>query len=748
MKKILSSAVALTLGFTLIAAPIVNGGEELNARDGDTAPKNPYPFTVAEVLQDKDEKKRYGLLKDAHNDFRLQSGTDNAVRNGNGNKFGLGEDLDVVTPVEWDGNQTVSNVVVLLAEYPDHPVNDLQPNDTEMYYEDYTKEHFEGLVFGEEGYEGPNGENFISVKQLLEEQSGGSHTIEGEVFGWYTVDKPSTYYGDEDHESTRRYELVEDVLRELGKDAAANNLDLSRYDQMDQYDRDNDGNIFEPDGVIDYVMVVQSTVAEDGVFMSDNLTADESIWPHYWHIDEPIDLDGTDLKGYSYTIQGATGGAAIYAHEFGHALGLHDEYDNTYSGDGEPIAYWSLMSSGSWAGKIPQTEPTGFSPYAKEILQATFGGNWLTGETISLDDIDEEGIELLLDQASTKGTNNSVVKVELPEKVVTIEEPFSGDYAYYSERGNDLDNDLIYEVDLSSAADALLTFKTSYQIEEGWDFASVQVREEGSNEWVAIEGNITTTEAEGEDRNPGHGITGRSDGWIDAEFDLSAYVGSTIELAFHYFTDTNTVESGFWADDIRITAGEEEILFDDAEGAISPILDGFIRTTGTFSGEHYYLLEWRNHQGSDTALAHLRPITNNPELMSYDPGLVIWYVDNTQDNNAVGDHPGDGYLGVVDADQKTVMWTDRYVTRTRYQIHDAAFGLEQSEKMYLDYDSLYGAGVRDNVTQANPLFDDSQSYSNSGQPDAGRNVPSYGLKIRVIGESDDRSVGKILLTVD
>ncbi|MCZ8486632.1 immune inhibitor A [Vibrio lentus] len=35
---------------------------------------------------------------------------------------------------------------------------------------------------------------------------------------------------------------------------------------------------------------------------------------------------------------------------YGHDLGP-DEYDTQYTGKGEPVSYWSIMSSGSWAGQ-------------------------------------------------------------------------------------------------------------------------------------------------------------------------------------------------------------------------------------------------------------------------------------------------------------------------------------------------------------------------------------------------------------
>ncbi|MEI5908794.1 immune inhibitor A domain-containing protein [Bacillus spongiae] len=671
----------------------------------------------------------------------------NAFTNGNGNKLGKAKKNAPGNLVEenYEGEVRTDEVLVLLVEFPDFKANDMNPEDTDMYYADYAKEHYEDLVFGENGYEGPNGENLISMKQYYEQQSGGAYTVDGAVAGWYEAEHPAAYYGaaNGDSNDTDARSLVREALDAAAADPT---IDLADFDKEDRYDLDGDGDLREPDGLVDHLMIVHSSVGQEA---GGGQLGEDAIWSHRWNLGGVYGIEGTEtdvsywdglMAAYDYTVQPADGAAGVFSHEYAHDLGLPDEYDTQYTGQGEPVSYWSLMSSGSWAGIIPGTEPTGFSAWAKEELQASMGGNWLHGGEINIEDLDGKGLEAVLDEGVSKGTNLDALRVNLPQKEQVINTPATGSYEYHSQSGHDLDNSLVTTVDLTNATSGALNFKAWYQIEQGWDFGSVQVKD-GNDDWVAIQGNITTTD-DPHGQNPGHGITGSSDGWVDASFDLSAYAGKEVQVKINYWTDPAAAEAGLYVDDVQVVVDGAEVLFDGAEGEAVVDLDGFVKTDGKFFSDHYYLLEWRTHNGVDEGLKHIR---RGDSLMTFDDGLIVWYVDDSYDNNWTGAHPGEGFLGVVDADQKTLYWSDDSVASTRYQVHDAAFSLDKSEKMFLDYSDLLGITLTDNYTKRNPLFDDSKNYLNAGLPDAGRNVPNYGLNIRVTGQSADGKVGKVLL---
>ncbi|BBM00540.1 immune inhibitor A domain-containing protein [Microbulbifer sp. GL-2] len=650
-------------------------------------------------------------------------------------------------PIEfenYDGDTRTAKVLAILMDFPDFPHNSIEPGETDMYYEDYAAQHYADLLFSQEGFTGPEGETLLSMQQFYWQQSGYSYSVEGSVAGWYTASQPAAFYGNNENGDARA--LVREALLAAAADPSVN---LSDFDIEDRYDLDGDGNFWEADGLVDHIMIFHSSVGEEA---GGGQLGEDAIWAHRWNLGGVFAIPGTTaevddwggtMAAFDYTIQPADAAAGVVSHEYGHDLGLPDEYDTSgpeNTGRGEPVSSWSVMSSGSWAGIIPGSEPTGFSAWAKEYLQHNHGGNWLHGETISLEKIPANGIELLLDEAVHKGTNNDAVRIDLPQKKVVVATPSSGEYAYFSGSDNNLQNSMVIPVDLTDEQSASLSFKIWYDIEQDWDYGAVMV--DLGEGFTSIPGSITT-ESNPNEQNPGHGITGSSSGWVDAEFDLSAFAGKQFNLALVYITDAYEANPGFYADDITLNIGGEAAVFDDAEGESNFSLAGFSRNPGYSLHDHYYLLEWRTHRGVDQGLAHVNVAG---QMLTFNEGLLVWYADTSFDNNWVGIHPGDGFLGVVDADQKVLKWSDDSVASTRYQIHDATFSTDWVGQLNLDLLEDFGVSLTDTHNRPHRVFSDRRSFTNIEIPDAGRAITSYGLKVRVVARSNDKSVGKIFIT--
>lgn len=666
-----------------------------------------------------------------------------SLTNGKGNKLGQAKKNRPDNLVEeiYDGDTRTARVLAILMEFPDFPHNSIQPGETGMYFEDYTPEHYADLLFGDTTWTAPNGHETHSMNMFYQSQSGGSYAVEGQVAGWYMAQNNAAYYGNNVDGDIRT--LVREALLHAAADP---NVNLSQFDIEDRYDLDGDGNLWEPDGLVDHIMIFHSSVGEEA---GGGQLGEDAIWAHRWNLGGVYGIEGSStdvpywggvMAAFDYTVQPADSAVGVVSHEYGHDLGLPDEYDTQYTGRGEPVSSWSIMSSGSWAGLLGGTEPTGFSAWSKEFLQDALGGNWLHGATVEFDEITSEGVTGLLDQAVSKGTNNDAIRINLPDKATVVAEPTSGEFAYFSGKGNDLFNRMSTNIDLTEATSATAKFKAWYDIETDWDYAYVYVvSEEGVS---FLQGNITT-DTNPHDQNRGNAITGNSNGWVDAEFDLSAFAGQVISLTFLYETDGFVANPGLYVDDFTVETDGAVIAQANADSTDELFaFSGFAPDSGTNYTTHYYLAEWRTHQGIDKGLAHINVAG---QIMAFEEGLLLWYVDDSYTDNWVGIHPGDGFVGVVDADQHTNTWSDKSAASTRYQIHDATFSLDKSEKMFLDLKENYGIEMRDNFTKRNPVFDDSATFISNDIPDAGRNVPNYGIKIRVTSQSKDKSVGQILI---
>lgn len=108
-------------------------------------------------------------------------------------------------------------------------------------------------------------------------------------------------------------------------------------------------------------------------------SADPSIiWSHSWDVSDATGLDGYMADGVklnNYAMMPEVGGdltnylgggaygpypptVGVYAHEYGHVLGLPDQYDYGYESEG--TGYYSLMAGGSW-NRYPYTAMPGWS---------------------------------------------------------------------------------------------------------------------------------------------------------------------------------------------------------------------------------------------------------------------------------------------------------------------------------------------------------------------------------------------------
>ncbi|MFC4559397.1 choice-of-anchor J domain-containing protein [Virgibacillus kekensis] len=145
----------------------------------------------------------------------------------------------------------------------------------------------------------------------------------------------------------------------------------------------------------------------------------------------------------------------------------------------------------------------------------------------------------------------------LPVPWESVADPLgSYNQVLWGNQGNELDNALIFEVDLSGVDTATLQFDNYIDIEEKWDFGVVQVSTDGGQSWTNLANENTRSDivAEGypaiKENLPG--FTGHYEDWQQETFDLLAYTGQKVHIAFRYMTDWGYNDSGWFIDNIEI----------------------------------------------------------------------------------------------------------------------------------------------------------------------------------------------------
>ncbi len=201
-----------------------------------------------------------------------------------------------------------------------------------------------------------------SMNDFYQENSYGIYSVQGLVQTWTVSVDP---YSDIDPTD---YNQVRDMIA-----AAIGQLDpLIDYSLYDNDGPDGIPDSGDDDGNVDALFFVHAGPGREQ-------TGDSSdIWSHAWAFSGGLSTnDGVDCYRYSVEPEMLSDGTlmtiGVFAHEYGHVLGLPDLYDTDYSSSG--IGNWGLMSGGSWSrrsGDAVGSSPSHLSAWCKIQL------GWLT----------------------------------------------------------------------------------------------------------------------------------------------------------------------------------------------------------------------------------------------------------------------------------------------------------------------------------------------------------------------------------
>jgi immune inhibitor A len=618
-------------------------------------------------------------------------------------------------------------------------------DNTTVWQPDYSRAHFQQMYFGS---------GADSLKSYYEKQSSGRYSVDGTVTDWVKVKYNEARYGRSNgfpcagNVCNNTWDLVRDAVNQWVADrlAAGATLEqvkaeLASFDQWDRYDADSDGDFNEADGYIDHFQIVHSGGDQaDG----DPIQGEDAIWSHRWYT-YPTSPDGpagnkrggaqigtTGLWVGDYTIQPENGGISVFAHEYGHDLGLPDHYDTSgpAAGNENGVNWWSIMGQSrvSAPGEALGTRAADLSAWDKLQL------GWLDYEVVVA------GQDRTLDLGPHEYNTDKAqgVVVVLPDKQVSNNygAPFAGTKMYWSGKGDDVDNSAVRDLDLTGKTSATLTLKARYDIEADFDYLYVQVSTDGGQNWTSLDGTVNGA-AFPKDGSNAPALSGTQATWADVSVPLTSVVGKQAKFRFRYLTDGGVAPDGFFADDIKITADGATLFSDGAEGATTGwTLNGFKTTTGTETAafDNFYIATNRTYASYDQ---HMQTgpynfgFPDRPDYVEHFPyqdGLVVSYWDTSHGDNNSSQHPGEGLILPIDANPEPIYNLQGQPWRPRIAGYDAPFSLQKSDSF-----TLHAAGrasyIRGKGPQ--PLFDDGKTYWFAEQPTAGVKVPKAGVKIRV-----------------
>ncbi|WP_091433506.1 immune inhibitor A domain-containing protein [Micromonospora yangpuensis] len=685
--------------------------------------------------------------------------------------------------------EKTDQIFVILAEFgnerhPDYPDKDLNPDwpgptrfdgpqhneipepnrsvdNSTVWQADYSPEYFRQLYFG-------TGRGDESLKQYYEAQSSGRYSVDGQVTNWVKVPFNEARYGRSLDEAdtdpnvcasnvcNNVWALVRDAANQWVADQKAQGrsdaeiaADVKAMDKWDRYDHDGDGNFNEPDGYIDHFQIVH---AGGDMADGDPIQGEDAIWSHRWYayatqqgLTGPPNFPagGTQIGNTGvwigdYTIQPENGGRSVFYHEYGHDLGLPDDY-NVISGGDNNNEHWTLMAQSRLGGKNDGgIGERGGDLGAWNKLQL----GWLDYEVV----VAGQKKTLNLGPQEYNSDKPQAAVVVLPQREYEFDngKPFEGDKQFFSGNADDLNNTMTRTIDLTGKSTAAVSLKGRYSIEEDYDYLFFEGSVDGGATWTMLPGTV-----DGEPippispDDPRPALDGSSGGeWVDINIPLDFAAGKVAQFRLRYQTDGGVSEGGFYGDAVTVTADGAVLATDGAEdGPGEWTLDGWTIAEETYTRlfDNYYIAGHRSYVSYDKYLqtgpyffgyANTKP--DWVDHYAYQEGLLISYWNTRWADNDTFAHPGEGRNMIIDSRPEPIYNLTGQPWRARVQVYDAPFSLRKADSFTLHVNSQpqYIRGKA-----AKPLFDDTKKYWFAELPNHGVKLPATGTKIRVVEEN-------------
>lgn len=216
----------------------------------------------------------------------------------------------------------------------------------------------------------------------------------------------------------------------------------------------------------------------------------------------------------------------------------------------------------------------------------------------------------------------------IPWKVV--EDPLgSGEMVLWGNQGDEIDNKVLFEADLTNVGTATLKFDHYYNIEEAWDYGFVQVSTDNGQTWESLANGNTRTDLDPHgypaisENLPG--FTGTNEVWATEEFDLTPYAGNKVVVAFRYMTDWGYNEAGWFIKNIQVP--EIDLTMDTSS------IDNFINYDELLDITVDYAVAFINEKSAGKSdNAHIKVLNIDPFNITEEDSLQLRGFMNNGDN--------------------------------------------------------------------------------------------------------------------